>query len=206
MSASARANLLAAEREAQELGLLLQQQLAALQLDDVLLQSRQSGSPSSGIEHMQATEELRAARVREAILRRELASCDVGGYIPVARADERDPRAGRAGEAVRCWRHRVETQRQGGELASRAAAAGLMEDESAVTFEQLSAMLAALHDQTAGELSDMARELDQAREDAARLASIAVTAQAAALQLLHRCGRGRSERLDALQAAGGLGS
>eukprot|EP00962_Isochrysis_galbana_P036288 scaffold12517_cov101-Isochrysis_galbana.AAC.5 len=209
-AAAARANILAAEREAQELGLLLQRQLANFQLDEALLHATQLEASSTGLEHslveMQATEELRISRVREGILRSELASCDVGGHIRDARSLERDLRAGRAGEAVRSWRNRVETKRHECELASRAAASGLMEDECEVTLERLCTMLAALHDQTAGALSTMSRELNQAREDAARLASIAVTAQTAALQLLQRCGRGRSERLDGLQAAGGLES
>jgi hypothetical protein len=208
--AAARANILAAEREAQELGLLLQQQLASFQLDDALLHVAHLEASQTGLEQpvaeTQVIEELRVSRVRESILLRELASCDVSGCTQETRIDELDSRVGRAGEVVRSWRTRVETNRQKFELASRAAASGLTEDEcEVVTLERLSTMLAALREQTAGALDIMSRDLNQVREDAARLASIAVTAQTAALQLLGRCGRSRSERLDeVLTAACGM--
>jgi len=178
---------MAAEREAQELGLLLQQQLARLHLSgDPRDLAQGPGPPTTSHTPQAESSQWRAAseemRVRERILLCELASCEVAGHAAHARGvDSRRPIAGQAGQAVRVWHDRVERQRVDREL------------ECEATVAHVSSMLFALHEQTASTLRIMARELEQTRESAARLASMAVTAQTAPLQLLKRQGRDRMD-------------
>ncbi len=196
----------AAEREAQELGLLLQQQLTMLKLSGAFESPASSSADAAPRAEAAATrrahEELRESRVRECILSGELASCEVAADA-LARGNRLS-----AGRAVKSWRERAVETRQhelldGRELAMRLENAEAREAECEAVIAQMSSALSTLHAQVSGALRTMSGELKQANEDAARLASIAVTAQASALQLLQRHGRERADVCRDLPPAGG---